>query len=382
MLKKILNKYDRVTTVTMGLILGVVLSLGAIAIAAELPPLSNFDTGKVLQATDLKSLAQAVSNLQVQVASLLVGSGTPSSSRELLTTDRTYYVRTDGSDNNTGLSNSPSGAWRTLQHAADYIHQNADLNGQQVIVNVAPGNYTGGVSVSGPFIGEGPGVTYTAGKPVLFLGNTASPSSVVISPTGHDCFFAGGGANLLVAGFKCTTNGSGFALHAQNGGKITLGGAMDFGAMPAGYSHVYADFGGYISMGGTNYKISGNATWHVYAEDGGRILLNGAPIVTAIGARSFSNSFVGVATGAEVRASRATYLGTFLGKRYAADSHGIIFASTGLSTHFPGTIEGTQTRGGIYLGAPDGIVYSDTTDNLLGAINELRGRIETLEAQN
>ncbi len=63
--------------------------------------------------------------------------------REKLTADRTYYVRTDGNDNNTGLVNNAGGAFQTIQGAANYFASKLDLAGFNIILRVADGTYAG-----------------------------------------------------------------------------------------------------------------------------------------------------------------------------------------------------------------------------------------------
>lgn len=68
----------------------------------------------------------------LSVASLAaLGSRAFGKERELLEADRTYHVRTDGSDLNSGLEDSPSGAFATWQHAINFA-RSLDLNGHVV----------------------------------------------------------------------------------------------------------------------------------------------------------------------------------------------------------------------------------------------------------
>ena len=47
--------------------------------------------------------------------------------REKLTASTNFYIRTDGSDSNTGLANTAAGAFLTLQGAYDKIANNYDF---------------------------------------------------------------------------------------------------------------------------------------------------------------------------------------------------------------------------------------------------------------
>jgi hypothetical protein len=81
-----------------------------------------------------------------------------------------YYVRTDGSDSNTGMSDTAGGAWRTIQHAANnavagdmvYIRTgaypesvtttNAGSSGAHIVFEGQSGVTLGGFNVTKPYI--------------------------------------------------------------------------------------------------------------------------------------------------------------------------------------------------------------------------------------
>jgi hypothetical protein len=119
------------------------------------------------------------------------------------TGNTTYYVRTDGSDSNNGLTNTAGGAFLTIQKAADVIY-GINWNQYKPTIQVADGTYNVGNKVTFRYphnTGWGVGGNYT------IQGNTSSPSSVVIQSS-KDCFELTGSTTVsayLVLGFQFET---------------------------------------------------------------------------------------------------------------------------------------------------------------------------------
>ena len=97
--------------------------------------------------------------------------------RELLTAARTYYVRTDGSDSNTGLSNTAGGAFATIQKAVDTA-ASLDLGFYDIVINIGVGTWTAPTLLR----------TLTGAGKVTIRGVNNNTTDTVISTNSADCF--------------------------------------------------------------------------------------------------------------------------------------------------------------------------------------------------
>jgi hypothetical protein len=256
--------------------------------------------------------------------------------REKLTAARTYYVRTDGNDSNTGLINNSGGAFLTIQKAINVVAV-LDIGAHNVTITVIAGTYTAGGTVGAPFFGTGT---------VLIVGDNTTPSNCHINVTSAHGFTASNHANFNVSGFKISTTTAGNCLYAMSMGRINIVDNMEFGA--CAWYHMQAEGYGQIELNtvGADYIISGGAAYHALAVAGGiiRVLgntvtLSGTPAFTAYAyawrlglIEMFSNTFSGSATG----------------QRYNAAGLGLIFTNGGASTYLPGDSGGATSTGGEY----------------------------------
>jgi hypothetical protein len=262
--------------------------------------------------------------------------------RELLTANRTYYVRTDGSDANTGLANSAGGAFLTIQRAVDVIAATLDIAGYDVAIQVADGTYAVASQITLKNV-AGFGV---AGN-LTIQGNAGAPGNVVISGAGH-VFVADGLSSVWdIKNLKIqTTSGTGHALLAANGSSVRFGN-LNFGSLNDG-GHVVAVFGSTIRVL-SNYTISGSAAYHwniVYGSvatfTGITITLSGTPAFPVLG-------FAYISTLAAVQAHAITFVGSATGQRYNVSTNAVLFVNGAGATYLPGNSSGVSASGGLYV---------------------------------
>lgn len=256
--------------------------------------------------------------------------------REVLTANRTYYVRTDGSNSNNGLANTSGGAFLTLQKAIDAVAA-LDISIYNVTIQVGAGTYTAGALINGAWIGSGT---------VTLTGDLTTPASCIVSTTSASCISVASGGRLSIGGFELRTTTSGNCLNAGTGGSLTVTGAMAFGACAS--NHIAAAQYGSVVVSGVSYAISGNASRHFNSSPLGYINVFSTTI-TLTGTPAFASAFAFADRLGFVTNTGVTYLGAATGTRYTANSNAVINTNGGGANFFPGSVAGATATGGQYL---------------------------------
>lgn len=249
--------------------------------------------------------------------------------REKLTGARTYYVRTDGSDSNTGLANTAGGAFLTIQKACD-VSASIDTDIYNVTIQIADGTYSAGVSVK----------KLTGAGTLTIQGNSGTPANVHISLTSGDCIINSYGQVLTVKDMKLTTGASGTAIYTNNLSRTTIGNIV-FGVAQI---HIRAEGLSCILLS-TNYSIVASSSYHIYCLNSYfvsasyTVTISNTPTIGVFvhcGALANVDFFAGM-----------TFSGsTTGGKKYDVTRNGIL--SSGGAT-FPGSSAGTTSNGGLYF---------------------------------
>lgn len=255
--------------------------------------------------------------------------------REVLLADRTYFVRVDGNDANSGLANTSAGAFLTVNKATTVV-ASLDLSIYQATVQVGPGTFTGGITL--------PPCLYS--KPPLLLGDTTTPANVVLSNNNDIVYISGNTSNWRMMGFKLTTT-AGHGVRANYGALLTID-KIDFGAI-AGFQ-IFAESDGVIVVGYNlfAYTISGSANSHMGATAAGLIsaLYNA---VTLAGTPAFS-SYITATTDGNIRCDSQTFAGTgATGQRYNISANAVVSSGGGGANFFPGSTAGVTATGGQYI---------------------------------
>ncbi len=250
--------------------------------------------------------------------------------REKLSAARTYYVRTDGSDSNDGMSNTAGGAFLTIQKAVD-VASALDNGGQAITIQVADGNYPAAL-VGKSFVGSGQ---------IIVQGNVTTPANVTIAISGT-VFTCGDGITgvYLIRGFTLSSSSS-VCLSCGRGSAIQFSNIV-FGASAG---HI-ATSGGVVRAVGP-YSIAGGGAYHANSAYNGLVYLSGVAI-TLVGTPAFSLAFVRAEVMALISAFNVTTTGSATGKRYIVADNSVIFVNGAGETFLPGNAAGTNDGTGVY----------------------------------
>lgn len=255
--------------------------------------------------------------------------------REKLTAARVYYVRTNGSDSNTGLANTAGGAFLTIQKAVDVVCNTLDINGFSVVISVADGTYSGAVTLK-PHVGAG------TNYPTL-RGNTSNQSSVMISTTAFGAVTSdGAGANWNVSYLQAASS-TGSCFVATNNSRLILD-FVNVGSCPG--TQLRAQNLGFLKLM-DDHIVNGNAYAWAGAGAGGMldisycgVTFNSTPTYTQV---------VSLSGPAYHTMNGITFTGSTIGQRYNVTNNAVCYTNNAGANYFPGNSAGATSNGGLYI---------------------------------
>lgn len=272
--------------------------------------------------------------------------------RETLFANRTYYVRKDGNDLNSGRSDDAGGAFLTIGRAIDEAFGRLDLGPNDVTIQVRPGVYEELVYIPAPSVGAGS---------VKLCGEASDPGAVTVRMTnavsGLPATLGGvvhvwNGAFLRVANFKVERTGGPTvpAMDVRFGAHVLVepGSEIIFGASSTAAVRLIS---GFFSSASATIRHVGDAPALIQCA-GGNANLNAATLHLA--GRTYSTAvFQATRAGILTNASGAfSMTGPASGNRVMIRSNGVIdFGSVPLSS-IPGSSDGPIDTGGVYLPVP------------------------------
>lgn len=280
--------------------------------------------------------------LRADLASTTPGKGIDmvGRARRPLSANRTYYVRTDGSDSNSGLTDSSGGAFLTWQAAVEAA-QLLDFAGHDVIIQagaqsgVRTFNFTE-IQLR-QFVGEGR---------LIFRGNG---DNTVLNASGQ-CFSLYDTLTPILFGSMKLVSGGGYGTIVANGNSpISFddggGGGPNFGGAATG-SHIFVhDNGAVASLVNTAYKVSGGAPdAHIWCALGGSVSHENCAI-TITGTPAIGNFYAAVSNG-YVQTTLCTWAGSYTGRKYYVAAGGVLNTLNAAESYIPGTA-GLLSAGGL-----------------------------------
>jgi hypothetical protein len=261
--------------------------------------------------------------------------------RTLLTAATTFYIATNGSDANNGLT---SGApWLTFAHAMSQILNNYDFGGQTVTLQAVAGHAA--------FTGSGLHISpWTGGGAFVFDGGGGS-----IAVTNDNAIDAVEGALpglATVQNVTLSTSGSsgtnttplGRGILVENGAKIIVGIGVTFSTCVS--TQAQAANSAFLLFV-KNYSINGGGLTHWTSSTAGLIVAENL-VITLTGTPAFGQAFCFSGTGGSSLVAGNTFSGAATGPKFFVINAGSILTGNAGPTYLPGSVAGTVTSPGSY----------------------------------
>ena len=283
---------------------------------------------------DLLPLGRLADGLMVSVsaaalASYVLSNIIAAKTFQQIVANPVLYVRSDGSDTNSGSANTAVGAFKTIAGAlAAAISFNFATTSLTIKLGLA-GTYVlpgGIVSASGPIIIAGDD---SGGTTLTSTGTTVSNASVSFN-------------NLTLR--NVTSNNP--TVLAQSGGNVTLNSTAVVLAGGGTSSAIQTGPGGVVTING-GVSFAGSGQFALYCN-GGEIVL--APTtITVVGNPTFQAFAYAANLGLIFTISGATFSGSAQGSRFAQSSGAVIQSAGGGPNFFPGSTAGTTSTTNGYI---------------------------------
>jgi hypothetical protein len=253
-----------------------------------------------------------------------------------LVADRTYYVRTDGNNANSGLVDSAGGAFLTIQKAID-VAVTINLGLFNITIQVRTGTFA-------PITLK----TFRGNGQIILQGDTVTPANVIINNTtaGTHCVTHNTGVRSpwKITGFKLTNSGTGNSDGISMSDSVLELGVMEFGAITR-YGVLVATMGACKSSGAITW--SGNIARAIFVQSLGLVAQIGAGATwTYSGTPAWGGAFAYLTSGGQISVF-STQTGAATGKRYQVESNAVLNVFGAGINFFPGNVAGTTATGGV-----------------------------------
>jgi hypothetical protein len=274
---------------------------------------------------------------------VLIATVSASAARMQITSDTTFYVRQNGSNDNTGLTNDANGAWADPQYALDYVLDNLDFSHFDVRIVISEGAWAPpatGYICAGPHVGRGRLIIEGAGVDLTAIDGRAS---------GGGGFLISNGCTIVIQHMTISAGQTRNCMQVLEHARVQF---ADIRWEQAKNAHLFVSIEALVEQIGPD-RIAGSATNHVIASHGGHFR-NSSQITkfeadATFAAYAYASSF-GDITYTEISPEQRPAILTnnfkVEGRRCLAELNGLVQAASLGPYFFPGTFDCYSTSGG------------------------------------